>query len=86
MLRVHRSHVPLRFYATQASEVCTPVIAGTRLRFVQPWFSGLDRMCWVAAIAAACGAVVSALLLRPQSMSSALEASAEHEAALRRAA
>jgi MFS family permease len=48
--------------------------------------AGLDRILWIAAIAAAVGAVVSAVLLRTKDISSAPEASAEHEEAMRRAA
>jgi EmrB/QacA subfamily drug resistance transporter len=48
--------------------------------------TGLDRICWVAAGIAAAGAVASAILLRPQDISSAPEASGQPEQTLRTAA
>lgn len=48
--------------------------------------TGLDRVFLVAAIAAGCGAIVSATLLKTRHISAAPQASAEHEEALRRAA
>jgi EmrB/QacA subfamily drug resistance transporter len=47
---------------------------------------GLDRICWVAAGVAAAGAVASAVLLRPQDISSAPEVSARAERPMRTAA
>ena len=58
------------------------ITAAVRYSFV----TGLDRILWVAAIIAAVGAVVSATLLRAGGISSAPEASAEHEEIMRRAA
>ncbi len=48
--------------------------------------TGLDRICWVAAIGAACGAVLSTVLLRTRNISSAPEVSEEHVEAMSRAA
>ncbi len=58
------------------------IASAARYSFV----TGLDRILWVAAIIAAMGAVVSAVLLRTRDISSAPEASVEHEEIMRRAA
>ena len=58
------------------------IASAARYSFV----TGLDRILWVAAIIAAVGAVVSAVLLRTRDISSAPEASVEHEETMRRAA
>jgi hypothetical protein len=48
--------------------------------------TGLDRICWVAAGVAAVGAIASAVLLRPQHISSAPEQPTQAEPSMRTAA
>ena len=87
--------------ARHASQLAGSITSGGGLSGVHPsgpgaqliasavrdsFVTGLDRILWVAAIIAAVGAVISAALLRTRDISSAPEASAEHEEILRRAA
>jgi EmrB/QacA subfamily drug resistance transporter len=63
-----------------------PVAHAVAFALQSAFVTGLDRICWIAAIVAACGAVLSAVLLRTRSISSAPEASEEHLEAMSRAA